>query len=82
MEKQAIFDLIVKHAREVVPALEERDLGPEDSLRQLGANSVDRSEIILMTLEALSLNMSLVSMARAENLGQLADIMQRNMAGV
>jgi len=82
MEKQAIFDLIVKHAREVVPALAGRDLGPDDSLRLLGANSVDRSEIILMTLEALSLNIPLVAMARAENLGQLAEIMQRNTAGV
>lgn len=74
MNQQDIFDLITNHAREVIPALASHDFKQADSLRELGANSIDRSEIIMMTLESLSLNMPLIYVARAENIGELASI--------
>jgi polyketide biosynthesis acyl carrier protein len=74
MNEREVFDIIVGHTREVIPALEDRRLGVEDSLRALGANSVDRSEIIMMTLQSLSANISMVDLARAENIGQLAGL--------
>lgn len=75
MDKQTIFNAIVLHARQVVPPLAGRDIGFSDSLRALGANSVDRSEIIMMTLESLSLDVPLIDMACAENIGELVDIL-------
>ncbi len=81
MNQQAIFDIIVQHAREVLPALQAQPIAFNDSLRALGANSIDRSEILMMTLESLSLNMPLMEMARAENIGQLAGIIHGRMAG-
>ena len=81
MDHNTIFETIVKHAREVMPSLESTPLSPEDSLKALGANSIDRSEIIMMTLESLGLEISLVELARAENMGQLAALMARRAAG-
>jgi len=81
MDKQAIFDLIVTHSRQVVPALAARPIEPGDSFRHLGANSVDRSEIVMMTMESLALEIPLIETARAGNLGELADIMHRRMHG-
>lgn len=72
--QEMIFDVIVRHTREVLPGHEGRDFKSTDSLRELGANSVDRSEIIMMTLGSLSLNVPLVHMARAQNIGELASI--------
>jgi len=74
MSKEKILDLIVKHVREVIPALADHSFQPSDSLRALGANSVDRADIIVMTLESLSLRIPLIEMARAENIGDLAGI--------
>lgn len=74
MNRQEIVELIVRHAREVVPDLQAAEVRSEDSLRDLGANSVDRSEILMMTLAALSARMSLVDLARAQNIGELAGI--------
>jgi polyketide biosynthesis acyl carrier protein len=74
MSKEAIFDIIVNHTREVLPALQEHRFQTNDSLRELGANSVDRADIIMMTLESLSLNIPLIDMARAQNIGELARI--------
>jgi len=74
MTIQEIFEVIVRHTREILPGQEGRDFRLTDSLRELGANSVDRSEIIMMTLGSLSLNIPLVHMARAQNIGELASI--------
>jgi polyketide biosynthesis acyl carrier protein len=60
----------------VLPDLESRELSPQDSLRDLGANSIDRSEIIMMTLEALRLRVPLVDLAGARNMGELAALIQ------
>ncbi|KAB8061479.1 acyl carrier protein [Janthinobacterium sp. FT14W] len=79
MDKQSIFEVIVQHAREVIPALVGRDIAPHDSLKLLGANSVDRSEIIMMTLETLELDIPLMQMAKADNIGELSRIMLEKM---
>jgi len=74
MSIEKIIEIIVDHTREVVPGLEEYKFQPGDSLKVLGANSVDRADIIMMTLESLSLNIPLIEMAKAENISDLAGI--------
>ncbi|MFP5392880.1 MAG: acyl carrier protein [Gammaproteobacteria bacterium] len=82
MNRQHVLDLIVQHAREVVPFLEAHAFTPTDSLRELGANSIDRSEILLMTMEALNLRIPLVQLAPAKNIGELADLICQKGAQV
>lgn len=74
VSKEEILEIIVRHTREVVPELEAHEFRPDDSLKALGANSVDRADIIMMTLESLVLNIPLVAMAKAENISELAEI--------
>jgi polyketide biosynthesis acyl carrier protein len=80
MEKQAVFDIIVRQLRDVLPELSGRQIGYLDSLRALGANSIDRSEIIMGVREELALHMPLVAFAKAECIGDLADIMLDGLA--
>ncbi len=74
MNQEHIFEIIVGHVREVLPELEAHVFQQTDSLRALGANSIDRADILMMTLERLSLNIPLPEMAKAENIGELASI--------
>jgi polyketide biosynthesis acyl carrier protein len=74
-----VREVLYQHTREVVPGLESHDFKGSDSLRALGANSVDRSEIIMMTLETLGLNVPLIDLAKAENLDQLAGLLASKM---
>lgn len=53
----------------------EHDFTESDSLRGLGANSIDRSEIIMMTMESMSANIPLIYTAKAKNIGELASIL-------
>ena len=75
MNKEQIFEIITQHACEVIPRLKEHSFQLTDALKDLGANSIDRSEIIMMTLESLSLNIPLIEIVRAENIGELASIL-------
>ena len=75
MEQQDIFNLIVTHTKELLPELEDHNFTATDSLKDLGANSLDRSEIIIMTLEEMEANIPLVHMAKASNIGELATIL-------
>ncbi|NQX71867.1 acyl carrier protein [Paenibacillus alba] len=74
MLKEDIFSLIVKHTIEVIPELEDHAFVPSDRLSDLGANSIDRSEIITLTLEAVSLKIPRVDLATAKNIGGLAEV--------
>lgn len=82
MTKEHIFELIVAHAREVVPRLETHAFAETDSLRELGANSIDRSEIVMMTLEAIDLDMPLAETVKASNVGELAQLLADRKASV
>jgi len=67
-----VFAVITRHTCEVLPELADHEFQRSDSLKQLGANSVDRSEIVIMTLESLALNIPLRDTAPAQNMGELA----------
>lgn len=79
MNVEEIFNLIVENTREVVFELEEHDFKMDDSLKDLGANSIDRSEIIMMTLEALDKALPLVEFAKAANMGELATLIHERL---
>ncbi|MET0497709.1 MAG: acyl carrier protein [Steroidobacteraceae bacterium] len=74
MSTAEIFEIIARHALEVLPALQHHHFKQSDSLRELGANSIDRADIIIMTLESLGLSIPLTAMAKAQNMGELANI--------
>jgi len=74
ISKEEILEALYRHTREVLPTLVDHEFVHGDSLKALGANSVDRADIIMLTLEALSLRIPMVDLARAENIDALADI--------
>lgn len=79
MTLQDIFEIIVRHTREVLPGLEDHQFQFADSLRELGANSIDRSEIVMLTLETLSLKIPMIMVAKAENMGELSGLLHGNL---
>ena len=75
MNREEIFKLIIRHAQEVIPGLVDYTFRPQDRLHDLGANSVDRAEILMLALESLSLNIPLVELYGPNNIGELADLL-------
>lgn len=75
MNRDQMIELIGRSAREVLPGLDEHIFGPEDRLQELGANSVDRAEIVMLVQEALSMSVPRVELFGPRNVGQLADLL-------
>ena len=74
-----VMSVIIGHARDVVPELETHVFSPQDRLADLGANSVDRAEIVAMTLSSLSLRIPLVATTAARNIGELAALLHERL---
>jgi polyketide biosynthesis acyl carrier protein len=72
VSKEQISEIIIGHARAVVPGLTNHQFLATDSLKGLGANSIDRADVIMMTLETLGKSMPLMVLAKAENIADLA----------
>ncbi|WNO11550.1 acyl carrier protein [Teredinibacter sp. KSP-S5-2] len=79
MTHEEIFNIIKGHTCEVLPDLVNHDFVHTDSLKSLGANSIDRSEILMMTLESLSVRVPMIEFAKAENMGDLARIFHEKL---
>lgn len=74
MNKEQIFNRIRKYTCEIAPELEEVPISQTDSLKNLGIDSVNRAEVLMMVMEDLSLNIPRIELAGAKNIGELADL--------
>jgi polyketide biosynthesis acyl carrier protein len=79
MSSEQIFRLICENTREVLQGLETHVFARGDKLAELGANSIDRSEIVMMTLENLDLRIPLVETFGPRNIGELADLLSSKL---
>jgi len=75
MNKKDILELIIRHIYEVIPELEGQLIKSSDRLVELGANSVDRAEIVAMAMDSLSLQIPRVELFGAKNIGELVDVL-------
>ena len=79
MNLEDVFAIVAGHTREVVPGLDDYAFQFTDSLRELGANSIDRSEVVMLALESLSLKAPMIDFAKAENMGELATLLHAKL---
>jgi polyketide biosynthesis acyl carrier protein len=74
MNKTKLLDLIAQHTREVLSGLERHQFVASDRLIDLGANSVDRAEIVMLVQESLNISIPRVELFGPRNIGELADL--------
>lgn len=74
MSKEEIFNILKDAIEYIVPEIETDNLTSEDSLKELGANSVDRAEIIIMVMEDTHVKLPLVSFGMSKNIGEIVDV--------
>ncbi|MEX2628463.1 MAG: phosphopantetheine-binding protein [Tistlia sp.] len=76
--QQEVFELVKSKVVEVLVDLDPGEVTPERSLVELGANSLDRVEVALLSMEALELRIPPSELAGLANLGELARILNRH----
>lgn len=75
MNRIELMSLLRGILLDIIPELERGEISEEETLRDLGANSVDRGELITLTLEKLELDIPRVELAGAQTLREIADIL-------
>lgn len=72
--KEQVITVIKNNLLEILPELEDIDFSMDDIFSELGADSVDRGELITLTLEVLELDIPRVDFVRAKTGNELADL--------
>jgi len=78
MTKAEIFEVVKKNAVEILD-VDGAMVTIEKSLSDLGANSVDRVEIVTLTMEDLGIKVPFMSFAAAANIEDLVDVLSSNI---
>jgi polyketide biosynthesis acyl carrier protein len=79
MNQEAIFAVVKRHVLAVIPSLQPADITPERSLKELGANSIDRIEVATYSMEEFRVKVPAQEVASATTLGDLVALLQRHL---
>lgn len=75
---EIIWNALVESILEIFPEFSVRQLLRTDSLKDLGANSIDRAEVVMLTMSRLGIKAPLILFASAKNLGELSEAFLAN----
>ncbi|MEL6561322.1 MAG: acyl carrier protein [Bacteroidota bacterium] len=74
MTKDEILDVLKTNLYEIIPELEDEEFSVNEKLVDLGLNSIDRGELITLTLESLDSDVSRIEFVKAQTIQELADV--------
>lgn len=80
MSIETILHLIDQNLFEIVPELEDEEFSRDETLVDLGLNSIDRGELITLTLENLELEIPRVEFVAAKTINELAKIFEEKLS--
>ncbi|HTR88005.1 MAG TPA: phosphopantetheine-binding protein [Reyranella sp.] len=74
-----MFEVVRKNILEVLPDLSPGMVSIDKSMSDLGANSVDRMEVVTQSMEDLDLKIPLMSFAAVTNIEGLVGVLFENL---
>jgi polyketide biosynthesis acyl carrier protein len=77
--ERQVFDVVKAQVLEVLPDLDPATVTPERSLVELGANSIDRVEVAMASMEALGLQIPRTALAGVGSLSELVQVFCRHL---
>jgi polyketide biosynthesis acyl carrier protein len=80
LDQQEIFNVIKANTVKILPDVRPEDVNIEGSLTDLGANSIDRVEIVMYSLQELGLKIPTPELHGLKNLRAVVDLFYRYAA--
>ncbi|RPI70734.1 MAG: acyl carrier protein [Desulfobacteraceae bacterium] len=77
MSELEVFQVIKRVTLEVLPFLPPDHITIEKNLKELGANSIDRMEVVTRSMEELGIKVPLVEFGKVKDLGGLVNVFHR-----
>jgi polyketide biosynthesis acyl carrier protein len=78
MNKQQVYETVKSAIQEVLPDLDPSLISMETQLRDLGANSIDRMEVVTLSMESLGVKLPMMTFAQVGNIEGLVDVLIQN----
>ncbi|MFC4534164.1 acyl carrier protein [Sphaerisporangium dianthi] len=78
MNEDVIFAAVKRNVLEVLPDLEPGQVTMSGTLTDLGANSVDRADVVTMTMEDLGLAIPIAEFQEVHDIASLVDLLKRH----
>lgn len=79
MNRQNIFEVVKQKIVYVREDIDVQDVVITSSLQNIGADSMDRAEIIQLTAQELKLNIPMVEFGKATNIEDIVDVLFRHL---
>ncbi|MEU7475037.1 phosphopantetheine-binding protein [Lentzea sp. NPDC042327] len=73
--REEVFAVLKEQLLEVLPDLDPAAVVPSASMSSLGADSMDRMDVVVGTVEALGIDAALHRFGDAANLGELTELL-------
>lgn len=74
-----VFEVVKNNILDILPKVQPEMVSIEKSLNDLGANSVDRMEVVTLSMEDLGVKIPLLSFAGVTNIEGLVDVLFNNL---
>lgn len=78
---EEVFSVVKENIMGLLEDLSESDITLEKSLKELGANSLDRADIVTGSMEDLGLNFPMRELAGIGNVGDLVTLLHGKVTG-
>jgi polyketide biosynthesis acyl carrier protein len=75
--QEQVFEVVKATILEVLGDVPPANIRPEVSLSELGANSLDRMEVVSLSMQALSLRFPIRELGKVSTIGELAEALHQ-----
>lgn len=75
MSKEEILGVVKKHLMDILEDIEEEEIDPDRSMKDLGANSLDIVEVVSCSMRELKVKVPRSELNKLENITQLVDML-------
>ncbi|MBO9699896.1 MAG: acyl carrier protein [Sporocytophaga sp.] len=82
MATEQVYEVVKNVIMEVLPDLNPEMISIEKNLKELGANSIDRMEVVTISMEELGIKLPLMSFAQVSNIEGLVKVLSENVGKV
>jgi polyketide biosynthesis acyl carrier protein len=75
MKFEQVYKIVQDSIIEILPDIQREEINIEDSLANLGANSIDRMDIIINSMEGVGLKIPLVEFGELKNIKGIVSLL-------
>jgi polyketide biosynthesis acyl carrier protein len=79
MNEDKVFEAVRRNVATVVPELDPESISIEDALADLGCTSVDRADVVALTMEELGISVPVREFEGVRNIRSLVNVLARHV---